>query len=173
VETPPDEISAAVSEVVAAYGGVRPVEQSEGFAPAVAPGMVIGQIGAHHTEAPAPPTSLPWDVHTQFTTPDMLGLPNRRSDASMVRPGRAIPEPAIAQLDAHLPTLAYDFSWLVQSLGVTRPSKSQVSMMAAELDEALAAFRTRPLHGGTLHVVAADALVLKVRENGRVVGCTR
>jgi putative transposase len=34
---------------------------------------------------------------------------------------------------------------LVESLGVTGLSKSQVSVMAAELDEAVEAFRTRPL----------------------------
>ena len=33
---------------------------------------------------------------------------------------------------------------LVESLGVTRLSKSQVSVMAAELDETVEAFRTRP-----------------------------
>jgi putative transposase len=59
---------------------------------------------------------------------------------------------------------------LVESLGVTSLSKSQVSVMAAELDEAVEAFRTRPLDGGPYTFVAADALVLKVRENGRVVG---
>jgi putative transposase len=59
---------------------------------------------------------------------------------------------------------------LVESLDVTSLSKSQVSAMAAELDEAVAAFRTRPLDAGPYTFVAADALVLKVRENGRVVG---
>lgn len=59
---------------------------------------------------------------------------------------------------------------LVESLGVTRLSKSQVSIMAQELDEAVEAFRTRPLDAGPYTFVAADALVLKVRENSRVVG---
>jgi putative transposase len=59
---------------------------------------------------------------------------------------------------------------LVESLGVTSLSKSQVSVMAKELDEAVEAFRTRPLDTGPHTFVAADALVLKVRENGRVVG---
>jgi transposase-like protein len=59
---------------------------------------------------------------------------------------------------------------LVESLGVTRLSKSQVSIMAQELDEAVEAFRTRPLDTGPFTFVAADALVLKVRENGRVIG---
>jgi len=58
---------------------------------------------------------------------------------------------------------------LVETLGITRLSKSQVSVMAKELDEHVADFRTRPLDAGPYTFVAADALVLKVREGGRVV----
>jgi transposase-like protein len=58
---------------------------------------------------------------------------------------------------------------LVESLGITRLSKSQVSVMAAELDAAVADFRSRPLDAGPYTFLAADALVLKVREGGRVV----
>ncbi len=59
---------------------------------------------------------------------------------------------------------------LVQSLGITSLSKSQVSRMAADLDEQVAAFRTRPLaDAGPFTFVAADALTMKVREQGRVV----
>jgi putative transposase len=59
---------------------------------------------------------------------------------------------------------------LVESLGLTALSKSQVSEMAKDLDEQVEAFRTRPLDTGPYTFVAADAPVLKVRENGRVVG---
>jgi putative transposase len=58
---------------------------------------------------------------------------------------------------------------LVETLGITRLSKSQVSTMAAELDGHVADFRSRPLDAGPYTFVAADALVLKVREGGRVV----
>jgi putative transposase len=59
---------------------------------------------------------------------------------------------------------------LVQTLGITSLSKSQVSRMAADLDEQVAAFRTRPLDdAGPFTFVAADALTMKVREGGRVV----
>jgi putative transposase len=59
---------------------------------------------------------------------------------------------------------------LVQTLGITSLSKSQVSRMAADLDEQVAAFRTRPLaEAGPFTFVAADALTMKVREQGRVV----
>jgi putative transposase len=58
---------------------------------------------------------------------------------------------------------------LVETLGITRLSKSQVSVMAAELDELVEQFRTRPLDAGPYTFLAADALVVKVREGGRVV----
>jgi putative transposase len=58
---------------------------------------------------------------------------------------------------------------LVESLGITSLSKSQVSIMAKDLDEQVEAFRTRPLDQGPYTFVAADALVLKVRESGRVI----
>lgn len=59
---------------------------------------------------------------------------------------------------------------LVQSLGITGLSKSQVSVMAKELDAHVEEFRTRSLaDAGPFTFLAADALVLKVREGGRVV----
>jgi putative transposase len=58
---------------------------------------------------------------------------------------------------------------LVQSLGISGLSKSQVSRMAADLDAQVAAFRSRPLDAGPYTFLAADALTLKVREGGRVV----
>jgi transposase-like protein len=60
---------------------------------------------------------------------------------------------------------------LVQSLGITTLSKSQVSEMAKELDAHVEEFRTRRLDdAGPFTFMAAGALVLKVREGGRVVG---
>src|SRR6516162_7130210 len=58
---------------------------------------------------------------------------------------------------------------LVETLGITRLSKSQVSEMAKDLDAQVEAFRTRPLDAGPYTFVAADALVLKVGEAGRTV----
>jgi transposase-like protein len=59
---------------------------------------------------------------------------------------------------------------LVAALGITSLSKSQVSEMAKELDAHVEEFRTRRLDdAGPFTFVAADALVLKVREGGRVV----
>src|SRR3954468_6100091 len=58
---------------------------------------------------------------------------------------------------------------LVETLGITRLSKSQVSVMAKELDAHVEDFRTWPLDQGPYTFVAADALTMKVREGGRVV----
>jgi len=46
---------------------------------------------------------------------------------------------------------------LVETLGITRLSNSQVSVMSAELDGQVESSRTRPLDARPLHV-AADAL---------------
>lgn len=59
---------------------------------------------------------------------------------------------------------------LVKTLGIHTLSKSQVSRMAAELDEQVADFRHRSLaEAGPFTFVAADALTMKVREGGKVV----
>ncbi len=58
---------------------------------------------------------------------------------------------------------------LVKTLGIESLSKSQVSRMAAELDEMVAEFRNRPLDAGPYTYVWMDALTQKVREGGRIV----
>ena len=58
---------------------------------------------------------------------------------------------------------------LVETLGITRLSKSQVSNLAKVPDEQVADFRSWPLDAGPNTFVAAAALVLKVREGRRVV----
>lgn len=59
---------------------------------------------------------------------------------------------------------------LVKTLGINSLSKSQVSRMAASLDEHVEQFRHRPLdEAGPFTFVSADALTMKVREGGRVI----
>lgn len=58
---------------------------------------------------------------------------------------------------------------LVKTLGIHALSKSQVSRMAAELDEHVAQFRHRSLAEAGPFTFVADALTMKVREGGRVV----
>ncbi|MDQ4104680.1 MAG: IS256 family transposase, partial [Actinomycetota bacterium] len=58
---------------------------------------------------------------------------------------------------------------LVETLGIVRLSKSQVSQMAKSLDEQVAAFRDRPLDAGPYTFVWLDALTQKDCEAGRTV----
>jgi putative transposase len=57
---------------------------------------------------------------------------------------------------------------LVQTLGIERLSKSQVSELAKELDGVVKSFRERPLVGPYKYVWL-DALFVKCREDGRIV----
>ncbi len=59
---------------------------------------------------------------------------------------------------------------LVEAMGIDGISKSQVSALAAELDQLVKAFRQRPLdQGGPYTYVWLDATYVKCREHGRVV----
>jgi hypothetical protein len=69
---------------------------------------------------------------------------------------------------AHPLEVARRMDRLVQSLGITGLSKSQVPMMARDLDELVRDLRKRPLGAGPYAFLAADALTMKVREGGRV-----
>jgi transposase-like protein len=55
---------------------------------------------------------------------------------------------------------------LVESLGIEGISKSQVSEMAKSLDEAVEAFRTRPLDADPYPYLWVDALTMRSREVG-------
>jgi transposase-like protein len=59
---------------------------------------------------------------------------------------------------------------LVKTLGIEGISKSQVSQMAKSLDEQVRAFRSRPLDTGPYTYLWLDALQIKCREAGRIVG---
>lgn len=59
---------------------------------------------------------------------------------------------------------------LVKTLGIRSLSKSQVSRMAADMDEHVREFRTRPLsEAGPFTFVACDALTIKLQVGGRVI----
>jgi transposase-like protein len=57
---------------------------------------------------------------------------------------------------------------VARALGIASLSKSQVSDMARSLDAMVEAFRSRPLDAGPYTYVWVDALVQRVREDGRV-----
>src|SRR5690242_3903091 len=92
--------------------------------------------------------------------PDWLLERRRRAEAALV---------TVVATSCLLGVSTRRMEKLVEILGITRLSKSQVSEMAKDLDAQVEAFRTRPLDAGPCTFVAADALVLKVREAGRTV----
>jgi putative transposase len=57
---------------------------------------------------------------------------------------------------------------IVKALGIEGISKSQVSLIAADLDVIVEEFRNRPLDAGPYAYLWIDALYIKVREGGRV-----
>ena len=96
--------------------------------------------------------------------PDWLLQPRRRAERALVA--------VIAQ--AYLAGVSTRrVEGLVQTLGIERLSKSQVSVMAKSLDGMVDEFRNRPLDAGPYTYVWIDALTQRCREGGRVVNvCT-
>jgi putative transposase len=92
--------------------------------------------------------------------PDWLLQHRRRAEAALV---------SVVATSYLLGVSTRRMEKLVATLGIDRLSKSQVSEMAKDLDEQVASFRSRPLDAGPYTFMAADALVLKVREGGRTV----
>ncbi len=92
--------------------------------------------------------------------PDWLLEPRRRSERALT---------AVVAEAYVLGVSTRRVDELVQTLGITGISKSQVSELAKSLDEAVDGFRSRPLDGAPYRHVQADALALKVREGGRIV----
>jgi putative transposase len=92
--------------------------------------------------------------------PDWLLEPRRRSERALTQ---VIAEAYVLGVSTRR------VDELVQALGITGMSKSQVSELAKSLDAEVASFRVRPLDGGPYRHVQADALAIKVREGGRIV----
>jgi transposase-like protein len=72
-------------------------------------------------------------------------------------PARGVPAPTLAHADR-----------MVLSMS-TRSLRRTSHVQAKDLNAQVERFRSRPLDAGPYTFVAADALLLKVRENGRVV----
>ncbi len=91
--------------------------------------------------------------------PDFLLEPRRRAEKALVA--------VVAQcyLEGVSTRRVED---VARALGIERLSKSQVSDMARSLDATVEAFRNRPLDAGPYTYVWVDALVQRVREDGRV-----
>ena len=91
--------------------------------------------------------------------PDWLLAPRRRAERALVA--------VVAQcyLEGVSTRRVED---VARALGIERLSRSQVSEMAKNLDAMVEAFRNRPLDAGPYTYVWVDALVQRVREDGRV-----
>ncbi len=92
--------------------------------------------------------------------PDWLLQPRRRAERALVA---VVAEAYLAGVSTRR------VEGLVQTLGIERMSKSQVSELAKSLDELVAAFRNRPLDGAPYTYVWLDALTQRCREAGRIV----
>jgi len=91
--------------------------------------------------------------------PDWLLEPHRRAERALVQ--------VVAECYVRgVATRRVD--GLVKTLGIEGISRSQVSELAKSLDEAVAAFRSRPLDQGPYTHLWIDALTQKVREGGRI-----
>ncbi len=103
---------------------------------------------------------IPKTRHSTYF-PDWLLERRKRSESAMIT----------VVADAYLAGVSTRrMDKLVKTLGIHSLSKSQVSRMATDLDEHVREFRIRPLHeAGPFTFVDCDALMMKVREGGRVV----
>jgi len=90
--------------------------------------------------------------------PDWLLEPRRRAEQALV---------SVVATSYLLGVSTRRVERLVEALGVSRLSRSQVSEMARSLDGQVAAWRARPLDASPYTFVWVDALTQKVREDGR------
>jgi putative transposase len=139
---------------------------------------VSAQIGAEHSQRNPERTThrngyRPRDWDTRVGTID-LQIPRVREGSylpSFLEPRRRA-ERALAAVVAQCYVEGVStrrVEDIAQAMGITSLSKSQVSRVCGELDELVAAWRNRPLDAGPYVFVWLDALVIKVREAGRVV----
>ncbi len=94
--------------------------------------------------------------------PDWLLEPRRRSEKALLA---AVAEAYVLGVSTRR------VERLMETLGLTGISKSRVSEIAGELDQAVEAFRQRPLEGAFPYLWL-DALEIRCREAGRIVNVT-
>ena len=82
-----------------------------------------------------------------------------------LRPPR---RPAARRREAGLGAFSRSVDNLVQAMGMSGVSKSQVSRLCEDIDVRLKAFLDRPIEGDWPHLWV-DATYIKVRQNGRIV----
>jgi transposase-like protein len=92
--------------------------------------------------------------------PDWLVEPRRRAERALVQ---VVAECYVRGVSTR------HVDGLVKTLGIEGISKSQVSQLARSLDQAVEAFRNRPLDTGPYTYLWLDALEIRCREGGRIV----
>ncbi len=92
--------------------------------------------------------------------PDWLVEPRRRTERALVQ---VVAECYVKGVSTRR------VDGLIRTLGIEGISKSQVSSLAKSLDEAVEAFRHRPLDTGPYTYLWLDALEIRCREAGRIV----
>ncbi len=92
--------------------------------------------------------------------PDWLIEPRRRAERALVQ---VVAECYVKGVSTRR------VDGLIRTLGIEGISRSQVSTLAKSLDEAVEAFRSRPLDAGPYTYLWLDALEIRCREAGRVV----
>ncbi len=92
--------------------------------------------------------------------PDWLMEPRRRAERALVQ---VVAECYVKGVSTRR------VDGLIRTLGIEGISRSQVSTLAKSLDEAVEAFRSRPLDAGPYTYLWLDALEIRCREAGRVV----
>ena len=92
--------------------------------------------------------------------PDFLLEPRRRAERALVA---VVAESYVNGVSTR------KVDRVAKAMGIDRLSKSRVSEMAQSLDEMVEAFRNRPLQSGPYPFVWLDAMVVKSREEGRIV----
>jgi transposase-like protein len=92
--------------------------------------------------------------------PDFLLEPRRRAERALVS---VVAESYVNGVSTR------KVDRVAKAMGIDGLSKSRVSEMAQSLDEMVEAFRNRPLQSGPYPFVWLDAMVVKSREEGRIV----
>ncbi|MCF6476396.1 hypothetical protein FAF44_49865 [Nonomuraea sp. MG754425] len=109
-----------------------------------------------------------WDARAGTVEPAIPG--SYYPDWLLERQRRAERAPALVVATSYLLGVSTRrVKRLAEQLEVTRLSKSQVSVMARELDQMVSEFRDRPLDAGPYTFVWIDALTQRVLEGGRTV----
>jgi len=115
----------------------------------------------------------PWD--TRVGTIDQLAVPKLRqgtySPEFLLQPSRRAEQALVVVVcQAYVSGVSTrKIDDLARTLGIEGMSKSEVSRLAAELDQIVAEFKDRPLDSSPYRYLWIDALTQRVREGGRVV----